>query len=109
MVNTRNTLNTKIIVFYIYTWSLTSNFTVSFAEDFKSEYYKNKSGNAKTCFHLHVHVPIQFLLDQKNCCFSSTQLIFLTVIIPFSHCVQRLQKDRTPNTDWSRDCMGQHY
>ena len=31
-------LNTEIIVvFYIYLWSLTSNFTISFAEDFKSK------------------------------------------------------------------------
>ena len=26
-----------IVVFYIYLWSLTSNFTISFAEDFKSK------------------------------------------------------------------------
>ena len=26
-----------IVVFYIYMWSLTSNFTISFAEDFKSK------------------------------------------------------------------------
>ena len=31
-------LDTEIIVvFYIYLWSLTSNFTISFAEDFKSK------------------------------------------------------------------------
>ena len=27
----------NIVVFYIYLWSLTSNFTISFAEDFKSK------------------------------------------------------------------------
>ena len=26
-----------IVVFYIYLWSLTSNFTISFAKDFKSK------------------------------------------------------------------------
>ena len=31
-------VDTEIIVaFYIYLWSLTSNFTISFAEDFKSK------------------------------------------------------------------------
>ena len=31
-------LDTEIIVaFYIFQWSLTSNFTISFAEDFKSK------------------------------------------------------------------------
>ena len=34
----QNALDTEIIVvFYIYVWSLTSNFTISFAEDFKSK------------------------------------------------------------------------
>ena len=82
-------LDTEIIVvFYIYLWSLTSNFTISSSEDFK--FCWNKSGNAKMCFHLicicHVYVPMQILGDQKDYRFSSAQLmIFLLVIIQSSY------------------------
>lgn len=49
VVNTRNTLNTEIIVvFDIYPW-LTSNFTLSFAEDFKSKLQELASQARQKC------------------------------------------------------------
>ena len=76
-------LDTEIIVvFYIYLWSLTSNFTNLASLKILNLNCWNKSGNAKMCFHLicicHVYVPMQILGDQKDYHFSSTQLmIFL--------------------------------
>ena len=84
----KKALDTEIIaVFYIYLWSLTSNFTISSLKILNLNCW-NKSGNAKMCFQF-AYVTFTFLCkfvgDQKDYRFSSTQSIFLMVIIQSSY------------------------
>ena len=75
-MNTRYTLNIEIIVvYYIYLWSLTSNFTISFTEDFKSKLQESSGTSPATqkCVLIYMFMfPCNFLGDQKDCRFSST-------------------------------------
>ena len=72
-MNTRNTL--EIIVYLIYLWSLTSNLTIRFTEDFKSK-LQGSSGTIpakQKCVLIYMFMFLcNFLGDQKDCRFSST-------------------------------------
>ena len=72
-------LDTEIIVvFYIYLWSLTSNFTISFAEDFKSKLLEYVSPAMQKCvFHLIcIYVMFTFL-----CKFQEIKKIIALVLL----------------------------
>ena len=75
-MNTRNTLNIEIlVVYYIYPWSMTSNFTISFTEDFKLKLQESSGTSPATqnCVLIYMFMFLcNFLGDQKDGCFSST-------------------------------------